>query len=118
MQKLNVSLILAVAFVVAPPNPSRSQKGKTITRSRSQTTLLESKAQPSSVLRVVALAVLAPVYLARHQGDRCLCHIRRLGSANKFDSHGRHDATGSVIRWCFADPAIAKPFATVYAASD
>ena len=25
--------------------------------------------------------------------------------------HGRHDANGSVIRWCFADPAIAAAFA-------
>jgi hypothetical protein len=24
--------------------------------------------------------------------------------------HGRHDANGSVIRWCFADPEIAKNF--------
>jgi hypothetical protein len=23
-------------------------------------------------------------------------------------SHGRHDANGSVLRWCFADPAIPK----------
>jgi hypothetical protein len=32
--------------------------------------------------------------------------------------HGRHDAHGSVIRWRFADPAIAKSFATVFAASE
>jgi hypothetical protein len=25
--------------------------------------------------------------------------------------HGRHDANGSVVRWCFADPAIAGAFA-------
>jgi hypothetical protein len=25
--------------------------------------------------------------------------------------HGRHDANGSVIRWCFADPALAAAFA-------
>ena len=25
--------------------------------------------------------------------------------------HGRHDANGSVVRWCFADPAIAAAFA-------
>jgi uncharacterized protein CbrC (UPF0167 family) len=25
--------------------------------------------------------------------------------------HGRHDENGSVIRWCFADPAIAAKFA-------
>ena len=31
--------------------------------------------------------------------------------------HGRHDASGSVVRWCFADPAIAKSFATVFGAS-
>jgi hypothetical protein len=24
--------------------------------------------------------------------------------------HGRHDANGSVVRWCFADPAIAAAF--------
>ena len=24
--------------------------------------------------------------------------------------HGRHDANGSVVRWCFADPAIADAF--------
>jgi hypothetical protein len=32
--------------------------------------------------------------------------------------HGRHDANGSVIRWCFADPEIAKSFATVFGASE
>ena len=32
--------------------------------------------------------------------------------------HGRHDANGSVIRWCFADPAIAKSFAAVFGASE
>ena len=32
--------------------------------------------------------------------------------------HGRHDANGSVIRWCFADPEIAKSFATMFAASE
>jgi hypothetical protein len=32
--------------------------------------------------------------------------------------HGRHDANGSVIRWCFADRAIAKSFATVFDASE
>ena len=32
--------------------------------------------------------------------------------------HGRHDANGSIIRWCFADPAIAKSFATVFGASE
>ena len=32
--------------------------------------------------------------------------------------HGRHDANGSVIRWCFADPAIAKSFAVVFGADD
>ena len=26
-------------------------------------------------------------------------------------SHGRHDANGSVNRWCFADAALAKTFA-------
>ena len=26
-------------------------------------------------------------------------------------SHGKHDADGSVIRWCFADLAIAESFA-------
>ena len=31
---------------------------------------------------------------------------------------GKHDANGSVIRWCFADPAIAKSFATVFGASE
>ncbi len=25
--------------------------------------------------------------------------------------HGRHDANGSVIRWCFADPTLAAAFA-------
>ena len=25
--------------------------------------------------------------------------------------HGRHDANGSVIRWCFADAAVAEAFA-------
>ena len=24
--------------------------------------------------------------------------------------HGRHDANGSVIRWCFADPVVAAAF--------
>jgi hypothetical protein len=32
--------------------------------------------------------------------------------------HGRHDANGSLIRWRFADAAIAKSFATVFAASE
>ena len=32
--------------------------------------------------------------------------------------HGRHDANGSVIRWCFADPKIAKSFATVFGPSE
>ncbi|MFZ1952746.1 MAG: hypothetical protein WB540_04840 [Pseudolabrys sp.] len=32
--------------------------------------------------------------------------------------HGRHDANRSVIRWCFADPEIAKSFATLFSASD
>ena len=32
--------------------------------------------------------------------------------------HGRHDANGSVVRWCFADPAIAAAFAKEFAASD
>ena len=32
--------------------------------------------------------------------------------------HGRHDANGSVIRWCFADPTIAKSFAAVFGASE
>ena len=28
--------------------------------------------------------------------------------------HGRHDADGSVVRWCFADPAIAAAFAKAF----
>jgi hypothetical protein len=28
--------------------------------------------------------------------------------------HGRHDANGSVIRWCFADPDIAAGFASEF----
>jgi hypothetical protein len=28
--------------------------------------------------------------------------------------HGRHVANGSVIRWCFADPAIAVAFANEF----
>lgn len=28
--------------------------------------------------------------------------------------HGRHDANGSVIRWCFADPALAARFASEF----
>ena len=30
--------------------------------------------------------------------------------------HGRHDANGSVVRWCFADAAIAAAFAKEFAA--
>jgi hypothetical protein len=30
--------------------------------------------------------------------------------------HGRHDANKSVVRWCFADPAIAAAFAKEFAA--
>ena len=30
--------------------------------------------------------------------------------------HGRHDANGSVVRWCFADPAIAAAFGKEFAA--
>ena len=29
--------------------------------------------------------------------------------------HGRHDANGSVIRWCFADPVAAAEFASAFA---
>ena len=32
--------------------------------------------------------------------------------------HGRRDTNGSVIRWCFADPTIAKSFAAVFGASE
>jgi hypothetical protein len=32
--------------------------------------------------------------------------------------HGHRDYSGSVIRWCFADPAIAKSFATVFGAGE
>jgi hypothetical protein len=28
--------------------------------------------------------------------------------------HGRHDANGSIIRWCFADPALAAAFASKF----
>jgi len=28
--------------------------------------------------------------------------------------HGRHDANGAVIRWCFADPKLAEAFATEF----
>jgi hypothetical protein len=28
--------------------------------------------------------------------------------------HARHDANGSVIRWCFADPALAARFASEF----
>lgn len=31
---------------------------------------------------------------------------------------GKHDANGSVIRWCFADLAVAKSFATMFAVSE
>jgi hypothetical protein len=31
--------------------------------------------------------------------------------------HGRHDANGSVIRWCFADAAIAAVFANKFSGS-
>ena len=31
---------------------------------------------------------------------------------------GRHDANGSIIRWCFADPAAAKSFVAVFGASE
>jgi hypothetical protein len=31
--------------------------------------------------------------------------------------HGRHAANGSVIRWCFADPALAAAFAKDFGAS-
>ena len=30
--------------------------------------------------------------------------------------HGRHDADGSVVRWCFADPETAAAFAKEFAA--
>ena len=32
--------------------------------------------------------------------------------------HGRHDANGSVLRWCFADPAIAAAFAKAFSPPD
>jgi hypothetical protein len=31
---------------------------------------------------------------------------------------GRHDADGSIVRWCFADPGTAAAFAKEFAASD
>jgi hypothetical protein len=31
--------------------------------------------------------------------------------------HGRHDANGAVIRWCFADPALAEAFADEFGAT-
>ena len=30
--------------------------------------------------------------------------------------HGRHDADGSVVRWCFGDPAVAAAFAKEFEA--
>lgn len=50
---------------------------------------------------------------------------RRLDAMYEFHSRhgikpqrgqGRHDANGSVIRWCFADPELAKAFAGEFAA--
>ena len=50
---------------------------------------------------------------------------RRLDAMYEFHSRhgikpqrgqGRHDADGSVIRWCFADPELAKAFAGEFAA--
>jgi hypothetical protein len=38
--------------------------------------------------------------------------------SNLVRGHRRHDANGSVIRWCFADPAVANSFAAVFDASD
>jgi hypothetical protein len=32
--------------------------------------------------------------------------------------HGSHDANGSVIRWCFVDPVMAKSFAAAFLAPD
>lgn len=33
--------------------------------------------------------------------------------------HGRHgDGSGSLIRWCFADPEIAKSFASMFATTE
>ena len=37
-------------------------------------------------------------------------------NSNSKREHGRHDANGSVIRWCFADPAIAQAFADEFSA--
>jgi hypothetical protein len=41
-------------------------------------------------------------------------HVRHGIAAKR--GHGRHDANGSVIRWCFADPALAAAFARDFGA--
>jgi hypothetical protein len=41
-------------------------------------------------------------------------HERHGVSAKR--GHGRHDANGSVVRWCFADSAIAAAFAKEFEA--
>ena len=41
----------------------------------------------------------------------------RLGIAPK-RGHGRHDDHGSIIRWCFADPALAAEFAKEFGSAD
>ena len=43
-------------------------------------------------------------------------HTRRGIRARR--GQGRHDADGNVVRWCFADPAVAEEFAKEFATSD
>ena len=59
--------------------------------------------------------VVPPGGLGQRLGAMYEFHARHGIRAQR--GHGRHDANGSVVRWCFADQAIAAAFAQEFAAS-
>ena len=58
--------------------------------------------------------VVPPGGLGRRLDAMYDFHARRGIRAQR--GHGRHDANGSVVRWCFADAAIAAAFGKEFAA--
>jgi hypothetical protein len=59
--------------------------------------------------------VVPPGGLGQRLGAMYEFHARHGIRAQR--GHGRHDANGSVVRWCFADQTIAAAFAQEFAAS-
>jgi hypothetical protein len=74
--------------------------------------------------RTLGIAVHRPCLFHRHHHrcslDRFSCapHAHVTTPLSLARGHRQHDANGSVIRWCFADPAVANSFAAVFDASD